>query len=95
MPILQGRDFDSKDTAGGAKLVLVDSALVDHFFSGQNPIGKSIRIGGSGGNFNAADTPQYTIVGVVPHPVTTLLVSGKCRFKPTNPLRKRSQWRNS
>jgi putative ABC transport system permease protein len=65
--ILQGRDFDSRDTAEGAKVVLVDSALVNHFFSGQNPIGKSIRIGGSGGNFNAADTPQYTITGVVPH----------------------------
>lgn len=67
IPILQGRDIDSQDTNEKAKVVVVDTALVDRFFPGQNPIGKTIRIGGSGGNYDAAETPQYTIIGVVPH----------------------------
>jgi predicted permease len=67
IPVLQGRDFDSQDTTAKANVILVDSALVNRFFSGQNPIGKTISIGGGGGNYSLADHPHYTIVGVVPH----------------------------
>jgi predicted permease len=67
IPVLQGRDFDSQDTTDKANIILVDSALVNRFFSGQNPIGKTISIGGGGGNYSLADHPHYTIVGVVPH----------------------------
>jgi putative ABC transport system permease protein len=65
--MFQGRDFDSQDTNEKANVVVVDTALVDRFFPRRNPIGETIRIGGSGGNYDAAETPQYTIVGVVPH----------------------------
>jgi putative ABC transport system permease protein len=66
IPLLQGRDFDSQDTTDKANVIVVDAALVNHFFPGQNPIGKSISIGG-GGNFRSAPSLHYTIVGVVPH----------------------------
>ena len=67
IPILLGRDFDSQDTAGKANVILVDSALVNQYFPGQNPIGKTLSIGGGGGNYRFQDHPHYTIVGVVPH----------------------------
>jgi predicted permease len=66
IPLLQGRNFDPQDTTDKANVIVVDAALVNHFFPGQNPIGKSISIGG-GGNFRSAPSLHYTIVGVVPH----------------------------
>jgi hypothetical protein len=67
IPILQGRDFDSQDTTEKANVIIVDAALVNHFFPGENPIGKAISIGRRGGNFRTTDSPRYTIVGVIPH----------------------------
>jgi len=51
--LVEGRNFDSQDTTDKANVIVVDAALVNHFFPGQNPIGKSISIGG-GGNFRSA-----------------------------------------
>jgi hypothetical protein len=48
IPLVQGRNFDSQDTTDKANVIVVDAALVNHFFPGQNPIGKSISIGGGG-----------------------------------------------
>jgi putative ABC transport system permease protein len=67
IPILLGRDFDSLDTADKANVILVDSALANQYFPGQNPIGKTLSIGGGGGNYRNQNHPHYTIVGVVPH----------------------------
>jgi putative ABC transport system permease protein len=61
IPVLQGRDFDSEDTADKPNVIVVDTGLAKQFFPNQNPIGKSISIGRSG------DSPHFTIVGVVPH----------------------------
>jgi len=60
IPIMQGRDFNAEDTAGKPDVVIVNALLAEHFFPGQNPIGKSIRIRYTGGK-------QCTIVGVVPY----------------------------
>jgi putative ABC transport system permease protein len=60
IPILQGRDFNGEDTADKSNVVIVNASLAEHFFPGQNPIGKSIRITYTG------STP-CTIVGVVPY----------------------------
>jgi putative ABC transport system permease protein len=60
IPILQGRDFNAEDTADKSNVVVVNAPLAEHFFPGQNPIGKSIRI------FYTGST-QCTIVGVVPY----------------------------
>jgi putative ABC transport system permease protein len=60
IPILQGRDFDAEDTADKPNVVIVNAPLAEHFFPGQNPIGKSIRIVYTG-------STQCTIIGVVPY----------------------------
>ena len=60
IPIMQGRDFNAEDTAGKPDVVIVNTLLAEHFFPGQNPIGKSIRIYYTGGK-------PCTIVGVVPY----------------------------
>jgi putative ABC transport system permease protein len=60
IPILQGRDFNAEDTADKSNVVIVNAPLAEHFFPGQNPIGKSIRI------FYTGST-QCAIVGVVPY----------------------------
>ena len=60
IPIIQGRDFNAEDTADKPNVVIVNAPLAEHFFPGQNPIGKSIRIFYTG-------SMQCTIVGVVPY----------------------------
>jgi putative ABC transport system permease protein len=60
IPILQGRDFNAEDTADKSNVVIVNASLAEHFFRGENPIGKSIRI-----QYTA--NTQCTIVGVVPY----------------------------
>jgi putative ABC transport system permease protein len=60
IPIVEGRDFNAGDTSDKENVVIVDAALAQHFFPGQNPIGKSIRIRYTGNT-------QCTIVGVVPY----------------------------
>jgi putative ABC transport system permease protein len=60
IPILQGRDFSAEDTADKSNVVIVNAPLAEHFFPGQNPIGKSIRVVYMG-------STQFTIVGVVPY----------------------------
>jgi len=57
IPLLNGRDFTSRDQAGSAHVVLVNQTLVRRFFPHEDAIGKHIRIGSSG--------PWDTIVGVV------------------------------
>ncbi len=42
--LLSGRDFDEADRANGAFVAVVNRAMADRFFPGQNPIGQFIRI---------------------------------------------------
>jgi putative ABC transport system permease protein len=58
IPVVKGRTFDEKDTAG-APVVLVNEALARRFFTDRDPIGQ--RIKPSLGN----QTPWFTIVGVL------------------------------
>ena len=60
IPVIEGRDFNAEDTADKPNVVIVNARLAEHFFPGQNPIGKSIRIRYTGEN-------PCTIVGVVPY----------------------------
>lgn len=58
--LLRGRWFDDTDRLGSQKVCVVDQLLVDHYWPGQNVIGKRITRGpGSAGAATA------TIVGVV------------------------------
>jgi len=53
-PLLAGRDFTAQDNAAAAPVALVNQALVDRYWPGQNAIGRRIHDG----------RVWYTIVGV-------------------------------
>ena len=63
IPILKGRGFDLVDQQGGNRVVIVNQALADAYFPGQDPIGKQIY---DFGDIIGKVRSQYTIVGVVP-----------------------------
>ncbi|HEX6565233.1 MAG TPA: ABC transporter permease, partial [Chthoniobacterales bacterium] len=63
IPILQGRGFDAVDQEGGNRVVIVNQALADAYFPGQDPIGKRIY---DFGDIIGKARSQYTIIGVVP-----------------------------
>lgn len=63
VPVLRGRAFTEADQADGERVVIINQALAQRFFPGQDPLGKQLNDLGDkfGGRRN-----QYTIVGVVP-----------------------------
>ncbi len=58
--LLRGRFFSESDHAGTQLVVIVNRKFADHFWRGQDPIGKRIRIGTAG-----MQTPWLTVVGEV------------------------------
>lgn len=42
---LAGRDFDERDDAGSPRVVIINEAVARHFWTGQDPLGKLIKIG--------------------------------------------------
>ncbi|MFI5227948.1 MAG: ABC transporter permease [Gemmatimonadales bacterium] len=56
IPVLVGREFDDRDDALAAPVVIINDRMAAQFFPGQNPIGQRI---------NGLDSRQFTIVGVV------------------------------
>jgi putative ABC transport system permease protein len=58
IPLLRGRQFDDRDTAASAKVVLVNDSMARKFWPGEDPIGKRLRMGNS-------KAPLRTVVGVV------------------------------
>jgi len=58
---LAGRAFAEGDTQQAQPVAMVSRKFVDLYFSGQDPLGRRIRMGGA----SAADTPWLRIVGVV------------------------------
>jgi putative ABC transport system permease protein len=63
IPILEGRGFDAVDLQGGNRVVIVNRALADAYFPGQDPIGKQIY---DFGDIVGGARTKYTIIGVVP-----------------------------
>jgi predicted permease len=63
IPVLAGRTFDPRETAGTPLVAVVDEILARKYFPGQNPIGKRISV-----DFDSSKperTKWMTIVGVV------------------------------
>ncbi|HXC72420.1 MAG TPA: ABC transporter permease [Pyrinomonadaceae bacterium] len=60
VPILRGRDIEVRDTPSSQKVAVVNAAFAEHFFKGQNPIGRSF-------SFDDVDVSgaPIEIVGVV------------------------------
>jgi putative ABC transport system permease protein len=61
IPLLRGRLFDSRDQADTQQVVIINEAIAQRFFPGQDPIGKRIYHVGVGGK----QPIFYTIIGVV------------------------------
>ena len=62
VPLLRGRLFTDHDSRDGAPVVIVDDALVQRLFPGEDPIGKRISF-----EFHGPDVRWREIVGVVGH----------------------------
>ena len=60
IPLLRGRVFTEADTATSPLVVIVNRTLAQHYWSGQNPIGKRIHIG-----IPESPTPWATVVGEI------------------------------
>jgi hypothetical protein len=44
MPLLQGRDFDTHDTAGGPPVVIINRTVAQRFFAGEDPVGQKLLV---------------------------------------------------
>jgi predicted permease len=60
IPILRGRNFTAADRAGAALVIIVNRSLAEHYWPGQNPIGKRLHRGPA-----EAALPWLTIVGEI------------------------------
>ncbi len=60
IPLQAGRDISETDRQGGARVAVVNRALVETYFKGQNPIGRHISVLDE----NNAPERVYEIVGV-------------------------------
>lgn len=68
IPLLQGRLLQDSDSENARPVVVVNHALANRYFHGENPIGRRIRAGGD-------DIPWHTIVGVAGDAKTSGLMS--------------------
>jgi len=62
VPLLRGRAFNERDTKDSPRVIIIDQAMAEQYFPGENPIGK--RLGVDPGNDNE-DYMMSEIVGVV------------------------------
>jgi len=62
VPLLRGRTFNERDTKDSPRVVIIDQAMVEQYFPGEDPIGK--RIGVDAGN-DEEGWVMSEIVGVV------------------------------
>ena len=44
IPILAGREFNLRDRSGAARVAILNESAVRHFFPGEDPIGKQMRV---------------------------------------------------
>ncbi|HEV3218150.1 MAG TPA: ABC transporter permease [Candidatus Acidoferrales bacterium] len=58
-PLLRGREITDADVIGAPDVVVINEALADRVWPGQDPIGKHIHL------FNGANHPAEEVIGVV------------------------------
>jgi predicted permease len=64
--LLRGRDFDSGDFREDVYNIVINTALADQHWPGENPLGQRLRPGGGGNpGSGTPPSPWYTVVGVV------------------------------
>ena len=75
LPLLAGRDFSDRDTAGRPTALIVNRSVAQQFWPGQDPIGKRIRMSwegdpqGRGGRRRRRRPVDGVRPGPAPHPV--------------------------
>src|SRR6202011_3446669 len=67
VPLLRGRAFNERDTKDSPRVIIIDQAMAEQYFPGENPIGK--RLGVDPGN----DNENYVMSEIVG-------VAGRMRF---------------
>jgi putative ABC transport system permease protein len=65
IPLLAGREFTAADQPGAGRVVIVNQALADQLFPGEDPIGKRIAWTGAVLRFAPVTGEWRTVVGVV------------------------------
>jgi predicted permease len=58
IPLTAGRMFSDHDAQSAPKTMIVNEAMVQHFFAGKNPVGRTLRL-------DAESKDLYEIIGVV------------------------------
>ena len=71
LPLKEGRFFDDRERADGEQVVIVNEALVDRYFPGEDPIGRHVR------PYDGPETesPWLRIVGIVGNEKRTAVAS--------------------
>ena len=60
IPIIRGRDFTDQDKADSKDVVVISEKTAQHFWPGQDPIGRRVKPGSSTSN-----TPWREVIGIV------------------------------
>ena len=84
IPLLRGRDFTEADRADSPLVAIVNRTLAEHYWPGQDPIGKRLKIG-----VQESQTPWMTVVGEVADikqtsadaPTQNQMYTPSCQFK--------------
>jgi predicted permease len=56
IPILKGRGIEARDDSTAQKVLVINQHFADHFWPGQDPLGRTVHTGGS----------DHVVIGVVP-----------------------------
>ena len=65
IPLVKGRGFATTDRQGSGRVVILNQALADRLFPGEDPIGKHVAWTGDALRFTPFSSDWRTIVGVV------------------------------
>jgi len=60
VPLLRGREINERDTATSTKIAVVNEKFVEHYFKGQNPVGRTIEF-----DDDTDESQVLEIVGVI------------------------------
>ena len=60
LPLLRGRQFDSRDRENAEQVAIVNQKFAEEYFPNEDPVGTQIKLG-----LPASPTPWSTIIGVV------------------------------
>lgn len=58
IPLLQGRDFDDRDTEGAPQVAIINEAMADHFWPGGHAVGETFLTG------SLEDGTPWLVIGV-------------------------------